>query len=153
MPKWQNNAETEEKRRIRVFPGVSYLSIYLGHPILVTLNETEVYMGELLTFDQFGNLTLNNVFQRLVINSKYAYKPYGVMTIRSNSIKTISIINKKHMMNELKDFSQTEFDYLMRTVLYERTIKEERKQRQMSMYLAWSEHVSKAMMVPEEEEQ
>jgi U6 snRNA-associated Sm-like protein LSm1 len=67
-------------------PGTSSLVEQLGAQVLVCLRDGKMLIGELQSFDQFGNLVLSRTVERVIVGSVYADKPMGTYILRGENI-------------------------------------------------------------------
>lgn len=62
---------------------------YLDRPLLVILRDQRLLIGQLITFDQYSNIVLNQCRERRILGNKYAEEDLGLFIIRGENIVMI----------------------------------------------------------------
>ena len=92
-------------------PGTSSLVEQLGAKILVCLRDGKTLIGELQSFDQFGNLVLSRTVERIIVDKVYADKSVGTYILRGENVVLLGEIDPdKEAAGGLKRVSDAEID-------------------------------------------
>lgn len=77
--------------------------------ILVCLRDGKTLIGELQSFDQFGNLVLSRTVERIIVNTLYADKSVGTFILRGENIVLLGEIDPaKEAAGGLTEVSEAE---------------------------------------------
>ncbi|BBN14430.1 U6 snRNA-associated Sm-like protein LSm1 [Marchantia polymorpha subsp. ruderalis] len=66
-------------------PAPSFTS-YLDKKVILLLRDAKVVVGVLTAFDEFGNVVLQHVFERIIVNSLYCDRPLGLFVGRGENV-------------------------------------------------------------------
>lgn len=66
-------------------PGIAMVDA-LDKRILITLRDGTIFIGELRSFDQYGNLVLENSLKRKVVGTQFCDSNTGTQIIRGENI-------------------------------------------------------------------
>lgn len=84
----------EVSQKVNSFlPGTSSLVEQLGAKILVCLRDGKTLIGELQSFDQFGNLVLSKTVERIIVKKLYSDKSVGTYILRGENIVLLGEID------------------------------------------------------------
>lgn len=79
--------------------------------ILVCLRDGKTLIGELQSFDQFGNLVLSHTVERIIVNKLYADKSVGTFILRGENIVLLGEIDPaKESAGGLRSVSEAEIE-------------------------------------------
>lgn len=81
----ENKLEREEERKLPI-PGTENLNSFSDKRILVWLRDGRKLFGVLRSYDQFGNITLSDTYERFYVSLEFAEIHLGVYLIRGENI-------------------------------------------------------------------
>ena len=75
------------------------------------LRDGKTLIGELQSFDQFGNLVLSHTVERIIVNKLYADKSVGTFILRGENIVLLGEIDPaKESAGGLRSVSEAEIE-------------------------------------------
>lgn len=83
----------------------------LDHTLLLQLRDGNIYIGIMISFDQFSNIVLNNVIQRKIIGDIYYDVNIGTMIIKGDNIVLITNYNNNNWLQNTKLHSVDQVEY------------------------------------------
>eukprot|EP00768_Dysnectes_brevis_P004583 gnl/Dysnectes_brevis/3303_a4147_1072.p1 GENE.gnl/Dysnectes_brevis/3303_a4147_1072~~gnl/Dysnectes_brevis/3303_a4147_1072.p1 ORF type:complete len:169 (-),score=30.05 gnl/Dysnectes_brevis/3303_a4147_1072:60-566(-) len=72
--------------RLSLVSGPARFYEFIGQTVQVMLQNKDLYLGDLVTYDVQANVTLQNCRQRFVCGSEFTDVPRGVLTLRGDDI-------------------------------------------------------------------
>lgn len=82
---------------------------YCAAKILVCLRDGKTLIGDLQSFDQFGNLVLSHTVERVIVDKLYADKSVGTFILRGENIVLLGEIDaEKEAAGGLQQVSEAE---------------------------------------------
>ena len=93
---------TEEKPSKPFIPGTENLNSFADRRVLVWLRDGRKLFGVLRSYDQFGNITLSDTYERFYASLEFAESYHGVYLVRGENIVIVG------------DFDAKEFEALQR---------------------------------------
>jgi small nuclear ribonucleoprotein (snRNP)-like protein len=77
----------------------------------VCLRDGKTLIGELQSFDQFGNLVLSHTVERIIVNKLYADKSVGTVILRVENIVLLGELDPaKESAGGLRSVSEAEIE-------------------------------------------
>ncbi|KAF4737145.1 SM-like, degradation of cytoplasmic mRNAs and positively regulates transcription initiation [Perkinsus olseni] len=76
----------ESMEELMIPSWITAISDSLDRLVLVLLRDDRKLIGRLMTYDQFGNIVLQNALERHIVDGLYADIDLGVMIIRGENI-------------------------------------------------------------------
>lgn len=87
------------EKRISVFPmdskvpGANNLTALADQRVLVVLRDGRSLYGILRSYDQFGNMVLDDTIERLYVDLEFAEEPLGVFLVRGENVVLVGEID------------------------------------------------------------
>jgi U6 snRNA-associated Sm-like protein LSm1 len=94
--------EVEDKAPKPTIPGTENLNSFADKRVFLWLRDGRKLFGVLRSFDQFGNITLSDTYERFYASLEFAESYHGVYLVRGENIVVVG------------DFEPREFEALQR---------------------------------------